>query len=224
MLSILNLYAGIGGNRYKWGGDIAVTAVEKNKQIANIYKELNPNDELIIDDAHNFLLENANKFDFIWSSPPCQTHTQMIRSGRNRKPIYPVMDLYQEIIFLNHSYDGKWVVENVKPYYKPLISPTQTIGRHLFWSNFWFHVEEIKQPKNFIVDGTIEGKKRLMEWLGIPYITRNVYYDGNNDPAQIYRNAVHPDLSLGIFNFLEEPTTSTQLQFEIERGENATSA
>ena len=45
------------------------------------------------------------------------------------------MKLYQEIILLKTLFKGKWIVENVKPYYKPLISPTFQIGRHLFWSS-----------------------------------------------------------------------------------------
>ena len=45
------------------------------------------------------------------------------------------MKLYEEIIFLKYWYKGKWVVENVKSYYEPLIKP-YTCGRHCFWSNF----------------------------------------------------------------------------------------
>jgi DNA (cytosine-5)-methyltransferase 1 len=44
------------------------------------------------------------------------------------------MKLYEEIIFLNTFFKGKFVVENVKPYYKPLIEP-QILGRHRFRSN-----------------------------------------------------------------------------------------
>jgi len=45
------------------------------------------------------------------------------------------MTLYEEILFLQHHAECKWVVENVKPYYKPLI-PGKLIQRHMFWSNF----------------------------------------------------------------------------------------
>ena len=45
------------------------------------------------------------------------------------------MTLYEEILFLKHHFKGKWVVENVKPYYEPLIKP-QILERHCFWSNF----------------------------------------------------------------------------------------
>ena len=112
--------------------------VEIDPKIAEIYQQQYPDDEVVVGDAHEYLLQNANKFDFIWSSPPCQSHSRLIRSGRNRKPRYPDFKLYEEILFLEHDFDGKWVVENVVPYYKPLIQPSSKVGRHLFWSNFDF--------------------------------------------------------------------------------------
>ena len=45
------------------------------------------------------------------------------------------MKLYQEILFLQHYYKGKFVVENVIPYYEPLIQAKKR-GRHLYWTNF----------------------------------------------------------------------------------------
>ena len=90
----LNLYAGLGGNRKLWK-DCQVTAIEYDPKIAEIYQELNPRDEVIVCDAHEYLLNNFQNFDFIWSSPPCQSHSRMIRSGRNRKPRYPDMRLYE---------------------------------------------------------------------------------------------------------------------------------
>jgi len=45
------------------------------------------------------------------------------------------MRLYEEIIFLQHYFDGKYVVENVIPFYEPLIA-AQKRHRHLYWSNF----------------------------------------------------------------------------------------
>jgi site-specific DNA-cytosine methylase len=74
-MKILNLYAGIGGNRKLWGDEHEVTAVENNEKIAKIYKDLFPKDQVIIADAHEYLLEHHKEFDFIWSSPPCPTHS-----------------------------------------------------------------------------------------------------------------------------------------------------
>ena len=140
MLKILNLYACLGGNRYKWDEvtDVDVTAVELDPECARLYKERFPNDKVIVADAHQYLLDHYKEFDFIWSSPPCPTHSKSRYwgFGKNGKmPIYPNMNLYQEIIFLKYHFKGKFVVENVPPYYEPLI-PAYNRGRHLYWTNF----------------------------------------------------------------------------------------
>jgi len=57
------------------------------------------------------------------------------------------MKLWQEIIFLQANAKCKWVVENVKPYYKPLIEPSNILQRHFFWSNFEIEQVEIEQDK-----------------------------------------------------------------------------
>lgn len=131
---VLNLYAGIGGNRELWK-DCEVTAVEIDEDIATFYGERFPQDEVIVGDAHQFLLDNYEDFDFIWSSPPCPSHSRARFWNEKAKKIYPDMSLYQEILFLQHHFDGGFIVENVVPYYEPLIEGTK-IGRHMFWSNF----------------------------------------------------------------------------------------
>jgi DNA (cytosine-5)-methyltransferase 1 len=60
---ILNLYAGIGGNRKLWGDDYEITAVEYNEHIAKVYTNQFPNDKVIIGDAHQYLL---NLFFLRW--------------------------------------------------------------------------------------------------------------------------------------------------------------
>ena len=194
---VLNLYAGLGGNRKNWK-NCQVTAVENDARIAAVYARLHPNDEVIIGDAHDYLQKNFREFDFIWSSPPCQSHSKMMKATRHDVAKYPDMSLYQQIIFLQNFYKGKWVVENVVPYYKPLINPTQRIGRHLFWSNFDFMAVEVKQPNNFIQRDTMQGKKEMMEWLGI-YFEENIYYGKNHSPVQILRNCVHPTVGEHIY-------------------------
>lgn len=141
-LKVLNLYAGIGGNRKLWE-NVDVTAVEYNEEIAMIYKDNFPNDKVIVADAHQYLLDHFKEFDFIWTSPPCPSHSRMrymctksnIGNGADRDIIYIDMKMYQEIILLQNYANCNWVVENVIPYYEPLI-PAQKVGRHLFWSNF----------------------------------------------------------------------------------------
>ena len=144
-MKILNLYACLGGNRYKWddvakeaGIEIEITAVELDEELAKLYQERFPNDKVIVADAHQYLLDHYKEFDFIWSSPPCPTHSRVRISQKNRdsfKAVYPSMTLYEEILFLEHNFKGKYVVENVIPYYEPLI-PAKKRGRHLYWTNF----------------------------------------------------------------------------------------
>ena len=198
-MKVLNLYAGIGGNRKLWPDDAKVTAVERDQKIAGVYRDLYPGDKVFCTDAHQFLLDKFQDFDFIWSSPPCQSHSRMIRSGRNRKPRYPDLKLYEEILLLQNDFDGKWVVENVVPYYKPLI-PYDKRGRHVFWSNFY--IPEFippEQPKNFINTTNLAGKKAMQDWLGI-HFDENIYYEGNHCPVQILRNAVHPEIGKVIWD------------------------
>ncbi|GAG26814.1 unnamed protein product, partial [marine sediment metagenome] len=131
-MKVLNLYAGIGGNRKLWK-DVEVTAIENNPKIAKIYQDFFPYDKVIVMDAHEFLLNYYMEFDFIWSSPPCPTHS--ITRFMQEKKVYPDMELYQEIIFLKQWCKGRWVIENVIPYYDFLINPTAVLHRHSFWTN-----------------------------------------------------------------------------------------
>jgi len=141
-MRILNLYACLGGNRYKWGDEHEITAVEWDEELARLYQERFPNDKVIVADAHQYLLDNYQDFDFIWSSPPCPSHSRARAYNSKYKAQYPDMSLYQQIILLelvskgeNPRFKGKYVVENVVPYYDPLI-PAHKRGRHLYWTNF----------------------------------------------------------------------------------------
>ena len=146
-MKVLNLYACLGGNRYKWdevakdaGIELEVTAVEYDEELAKLYQERFPNDKVIVTDAHQYLLDYYKEFDFIWSSPPCPSHSRArywnsSNEQNNTSPVYPDMKLYEEIIFLEHYFKGKYCVENVIPYYEPLIKAKKR-GRHLFWTNF----------------------------------------------------------------------------------------
>ena len=122
-MKILNLYCGIGGNRKLWNGkEHEITAIEFDERISNIYKDLYPSDTVIVGDAHEYLLNHYEEYDFIWASPPCPTHSvtnHFLNAQGVRR--YPDMNLYGEIILLQTFFKGKYVIENVKPYYKPLI-------------------------------------------------------------------------------------------------------
>jgi DNA (cytosine-5)-methyltransferase 1 len=187
-MKILNLYAGIGGNRKLWGEEHDITAIEFDENIANVYKDLFPNDKVIVTDAHQYLLEHSKEFDFIWSSPPCQTHSSFRQNigvrYRGVEPVYPDMKLYQEILFLQHNFEGKWIVENVNPYYKPLVEPTVKLDRHLFWTNLDIEPKEFERPK--IRSAQIP---QLQEFLG---------YDLSGyklpNKRQVLRNCVQPNV------------------------------
>ena len=159
-MKILNLYACLGGNRYKWNEvkeDIEVTAVELDPELARLYQERFPDDKVIVADAHQYLLDHYKEFDFIWSSPPCPTHSRFnwsMKTVWNMR--YPDMSLYQEIIFLNNWFEGKYCVENVIPYYEPLIKAKER-GRHLYWTNFNLPTS-INERKNPELIGIVTGK------------------------------------------------------------------
>lgn len=144
---VLNLYAGIGGNRKLWE-NVEVTAVENEQYIADVYKQLYPNDTVIVADAHQYLLDHFQEFDFIWSSPPCPSHSRLSNASKGWGIYrYPDMKLYEEILFLQQFYKGNYVIENVIPYYTPLIKPVAELDRHLFWSNR--HISKSKGGRTF---------------------------------------------------------------------------
>lgn len=189
-MKILNLYAGIGGNRKLWGDEHEITAVEFDPNIAKIYQDFYPNDKVIIGDAHQYLIENFDKFDFIWSSPPCPSHSRLGIANVKRKKVYPDMKLYEEILFLKHYYKGKYVVENVISYYDPLIKPIN-LNRHYYWTNF--HIEPKEFPKEKTC--TLKDRERLTEIFGI-----NIDKYTGIDKRKCLRNCVHPEAGLHILN------------------------
>lgn len=192
-MKILNLYAGIGGNRKLWGDEHEVTAVEHNPQIASIYKHYFPRDNVIVGDAHQYLLEHYKEFDFIWASPPCQTHSRQRKMGvevGQNEPKYPDMSLYQEIIFLQGYAKCPWIVENVIGFYEPLIQ-AKKVQRHLFWSNFFI------DNKKFEGDNIKDGTRAIWEAkLGLSLEG----FELDNRKDQVLRNCVNPALGLFIFN------------------------
>ncbi len=191
-MKVLNLYAGIGGNRKLWR-DVEVTAVEIDPEIAKIYHDFFPQDKIVVGDAHKYLLEHYAEFDFIWSSPPCPSHSRARfwgSFGENKTKIYPDINLYQEIIFLQHYCKRKWVVENVKPYYKPLIGGEE-VGRHLFWSNF--KIAKVASKTMFFPKDLLP---KLQEIYGVDLSNVNV----DIDKRVILRNMVDPKLGLHVFD------------------------
>lgn len=198
MKKILNLYAGIGGNRKLWDGDIQVTAVEIDPDIAKVYADFYPDDILIVGDAHEYLLNHYSEFDFIWASPPCPTHSRLCSSMKGHGIVrYPDMKLYQEIILLRHFYSGKFCIENVISYYDPLILPVVML-RHYFWTNFNITHKEIKDEMIGLRGGAANEVKEYQRILGFDlsgYKSRKP-----NEKRTVLRNCVLPELGKHIFD------------------------
>lgn len=195
-VKVLNLYACLGGNRYKWDEvcNIDVTAVELDPELARLYQERFPNDTVIVADAHQYLLDHYKEFDFIWSSPPCPSHSRArywSSKGGQCNVEYPDLKLYEEVIFLDNYFEGKYVVENVIPYYEPLI-PAQQRGRHLYWTNFKIQLNI--GAREFQMGGNGEVKK-LCE-----FHEYNFYqYKGSQRIDKIARNLVDYEAGKTIF-------------------------
>lgn len=207
----------MGGNRYKWGIEHEITAVEYDPELARLYQERFPNDKVIISDAHQYLLDHYKEYDFIWSSPPCPTHS-ITNHFLNAQGVvrYPDMALYQEIIFLQTFFKGKYVVENVKPYYKPLVEAHQR-DRHLYWTNFNLpNTLSKRQPPKMNANKNITKKveEAFMDFHLIKDIIQK--YKGKQSKGKIARNLVDfeagktiLDTALGIMK--NQDTTQTQL-------------
>ena len=186
---ILNLYACLGGNRYKWdevADNLEITAIELDPELAKLYQERFPNDTVIIDDAHQYLLDHYKEYDFIWSSPPCPTHSRARYWGfgaNGKNPIFPDMKLYEEIIFLEHHFKGKYVVENVIPYYTPLMDAKKR-GRHLYWTNF--NLPNSLNDRRFSISSTKDEVKNLCEFHDYDFTK----YKGTQRTDKIARNLV----------------------------------
>ena len=204
-MKILNLYCGIGGNRRLWGNEHDIVGIENNPKIAKIYQDFFPQDTVIVADAHQYLLEHFGEFDFIWSSPPCPSHSKCTKAnvlspykdnskqlahGGGIAPRYPDLKLYEEIIFLRNFLKGKYCVENVIAYYEPLIRPTET-HRHWFWANF--HIRDIKLKGDDISNA---GNKTRAVKLGFDISKYNIGIRKD----KILRNCVQPNLGLHILN------------------------
>ena len=204
-MKVLNLYACLGGNRLLWD-NCEVTAVELDKELAKLYQERFPNDKVIVADAHQYLLDHYKEFDFIWTSPPCPTHSVLNYSMPVKR--YASMVLYQEILFLDNYFKGKYVVENVIPYYQPLI-PAKKRGRHLYWTNFNLPTDigERKNGKGII---SVTGDE--VEKLSIFHNYDFKKYKGKQRKDKIARNLVDYEAGKTIFDVARDTYKNTNTE------------
>jgi DNA (cytosine-5)-methyltransferase 1 len=206
-MKVLNLYACLGGNRYKWDEvaeeaniDMKVTAVELDPELAKLYQDRFPNDTVVVADAHQYLLDHYKEFDFIWSSPPCPSHSrirfvnsksEMYNRGK-LDVVYPDMKLYQEIILLERYYEGMYVVENVIPYYESMRNPKKR-GRHLYWTNF--NLPSVLSDRKVLIRGSSDDLKNLSEFHDYDFSK----YKGEQRRDKISRNLVDYEAGRTIF-------------------------
>ncbi len=216
-MKILNLYAGIGGNRKMWANEHEVTAVESEQYIADAYKILYPADTIIVDDAHQYLLDHHQEFDFIWSSPPCPSHSVSNNFLYSQGIIrYPDMSLYQEIILLKHKFKGNWCVENVISYYDPLIQPSMVIDRHYYWSNFYIPPMKVARDFN-ITNAKVVSRKSNKEYdKSLQAFHDIVLPEGTKNKRKLLRNAVYPPMGLHILNASSKAESQLKLSFQDE--------
>ena len=207
-MKVLNLYAGIGGNRKLWT-DVEVTAIENNESIAAIYQDFFPDDKVIVTDAHQYLLEHFKEFDFIWSSPPCPTHSRLRFTAYSQdlcKAEYPDMKLYEEILLVQKYFKGIHIIENVISWYNPLIEPQQ-VGRHYYWCNFI--ISPIKEKSRLVnCSGADRSYSKQEKDIGI-YIKNFHNYKGSK--VKLLNNCVQPEIGLhilecarGNYNYLKQ--------------------
>jgi len=214
-LQVLNLYAGIGGNRKLWDDvtDVDVTAVEWDSDKAKIYRDYFPNDTVVETDAHEYLTEHLfDGWDFIWASPPCPTHSQMEQINHRKNGLrFPDMKLYQELIILEKyasQEDFDYTVENVVSYYDPLIKP-KTLNRHYFWTNFVLPDKEVESSG-------ISGNWKDENWRSFDYDKHEALmgydlsgYDYTKQKkSKMLKNCVNPELGKHI---LKAATTDRQI-------------
>ena len=93
---------------------------------------------------------------------------------------------------MEHHFKGKYTIENVIPYYEPLI-PAQKRGRHLYWCNF--KLPQDLGEREFQMAG-LDEVNRLCEFHDYDFYQ----YKGEQRIDKLARNLVDYEAGLTIFN------------------------
>lgn len=220
-MKILNLFAGIGGIRLPWGSEHEITAVELKEDIAAIYSKRFSGDKVVIGDAYQYLLNHFHEYDMVSAGPPCPSHSKMARihvgrryKGWKMKVQYPDLRLYGLILFLQHHFRGDWIVENVRPFYEPLIKPSARVGRHLFWSNKPIQSKYFKRHPIMYKNGDLKYSIYIDKLCQVCQIERNILGEirhswgyTHDGLGQTLRNTIHPDIAIYIWQQLQKKST-----------------
>ncbi len=209
MFNVLDLFAGVGGTALgiqrflnEQNIDFYYTAVENDFEITWSHSLLNPDDSIITqEDAWEYPIFGH---DFIWASPPCQSHSRCNMYYNKKNPDMRLWELIRKL----QQQDTPFVVENVQPYYTPPINPSLKIGRHYFWSN---------KP---IISFKVPERAKDWGWMGIPdwekyHGIESRVTDHIKDRMkrrQVLRNMLHPDIS---YNIIKQILNPKQKQLEV---------
>ena len=103
------------------------------------------------------------------------------------------MKLYEEVIFLQHYYKGKFCIENVIPFYEPLV-PAHKRHRHLYWTNFNLP-NKLSERKNPDLARTRNVVKQLSKFHDYDFSK----YKGKQSVRKMARNLVDYEAGRTIF-------------------------
>jgi len=195
---LLDLFAGVGGTALgiqNFLEDRNITysyyAVEYDNEIIKAHELFRPQSIVIEADAYIIVYSDLREYAFIWASPPCQSHSQCNMFWDRRNPDMRLWDLINYFKELSKPF----IVENVKPYYKPLIKPTLKIRRHYFWSNLPLEPFEFeKSPKGFT-------RMSIEDWRIYHNVPKEAitHIRDLKRRRQILRNMVHWSISYNLF-------------------------